>query len=134
MTLLNFPNTKEKEMITENADGSYTIFINAKFSYATQLAAYEHALKHINNHDFEKSDVQAIEAITHQATIADETEHIPADKFKDRIKQLQKERRKIQRQLKKKEKEIAFIQKHAADPDDYFMRAAENYWLYGDKL
>ena len=52
-------------MIIKNEDGSYTILINAKLSDQGQLLAYEHALRHIINEDFEKENVQEIEADAH---------------------------------------------------------------------
>lgn len=65
--LVNFPNTKGYEMCVENADGSYTILINAKMSSERQKEAYLHAVDHIQNHDFEKDylSVQQIEAEAH---------------------------------------------------------------------
>ena len=68
----NFPNTKEAEAITENSDGTYTIFLNARMSYERQLKAYQHALKHIQNDDFQKPDVQQIESIAHADPVVDE--------------------------------------------------------------
>lgn len=134
VVLLDFPNSG-KEMVVPNEDGSYTVLINAKLSYATQLKAYEHALSHINEDDFSKPDVQAIEAIAHQVpNVPKDAEYIPSEKFKAYIERMRKEKKKIQRQLKRKEKEIAFIQKHAADPNKYFFNAAEDHWLYGDDL
>lgn len=129
--VMDFPNTKEKEMVTENPDGSYTIFINARFSYDTQLKAYRHAMQHIENQDFEKTDVQVIEAIAHKEE--KKPNPIPANKFADYIEQLRRERKQIQRKLRRKEREIAFIIEHyPGDPNDYFMRRAEDYWAYGD--
>lgn len=52
-------------MVTENADGSHSIFINAGLSYEQKKKSYMHELRHINNHDFEKHDVQEIEYNTH---------------------------------------------------------------------
>lgn len=63
--IINFPNSGN-EMIVKNEDGSYTILINAKLSAQGQLLAYEHALKHIRNNDFEKSNVQEIEKAAHK--------------------------------------------------------------------
>ncbi|MEJ8735804.1 hypothetical protein, partial [Mediterraneibacter sp. ICN-202921] len=60
----NFPNSGN-EMVIKNEDGSYTILINAKLSDQGRISAYEHALKHITNEDFEKTDVQEIEASAH---------------------------------------------------------------------
>lgn len=53
-------------MVIKNEDGSYTILINAKLSDQGQLLAYEHALKHIVNGDFDKESVQEIESSAHQ--------------------------------------------------------------------
>ena len=63
--LIDFPN-KGKEMVIPNEDGSYTILINAKLSDAERMAAYEHAMKHIVGNDFEKDEVQKIEAKIHR--------------------------------------------------------------------
>lgn len=63
--LIDFP-VKGKEMVVPNDDGSYTILINARLSDAARMAAYEHAMKHILNDDFEKMDVQDIETEAHK--------------------------------------------------------------------
>lgn len=67
--LVNFPNTKGHEMCIENEDGSYTILINAKLSSDEQKDAYNHAMYHIENNDFEKYDVQQIEFEAHHSEI-----------------------------------------------------------------
>lgn len=41
--------------------GGYTIYIDPRQSMSGMFRAYQHALEHIRNHDFEKSDVQEIE-------------------------------------------------------------------------
>ena len=53
------------EMVTPCADG-YTVYLNAKLSYRGRVRAYEHALQHISHNDFEKYDVQLIEAEAHK--------------------------------------------------------------------
>ena len=53
------------EQIVKNRDDSYTIFINARLSHNKQLEAYKHALKHIENGDFEKDDADGIELDAH---------------------------------------------------------------------
>ncbi len=53
------------EMISEDVDG-YTVYLNAKLSDADQRAAYDHAMRHIQNRDFERYDVQRIEAVAHK--------------------------------------------------------------------
>lgn len=53
------------EVVTENEDGSYTIFINSRMNYEKQMKAYLHAMKHIAGDDFQKDDVQSIEYRAH---------------------------------------------------------------------
>ena len=43
----------------------YTIYINARLNTESRLRAFKHALRHISCHDFEKYDVQLIEADAH---------------------------------------------------------------------
>lgn len=62
--IIDFP-VKGKEMVMPNEDGSYTILINARLSQIGRMKAYEHALKHILNDDFEKDDIQQIELNAH---------------------------------------------------------------------
>lgn len=44
-----------------NPDGSYSIFINARFGYEAQKEVYLHELRHIRNNDFGKFNVEEIE-------------------------------------------------------------------------
>lgn len=52
--------------VRENADLSHTVVLNARMSRDRQLEAYMHELEHIENKDFEKEDVQAIETAAHK--------------------------------------------------------------------
>ena len=54
------------EQVTQNHDGSYTIFLNARDSTAMNKMSYAHAMSHIHNNDFEKPDVQQIETEAHE--------------------------------------------------------------------
>ena len=63
--LINFPTGKTKEAVTENEDGSYTIFIEEKLSQEEREKAFLHAMKHIDNNDFFKADIQKIEFDAH---------------------------------------------------------------------
>ena len=67
--LIDFPTTA-KEAVTENEDGTYTVFINAKLTREKQLEAYMHALGHIMGNDFEKENADEIEFIVHNARTA----------------------------------------------------------------
>ena len=80
--VMDFPNKRGHEMVVPNEDGSYTIFINAGLNRESQLKAYEHAMKHIENDDFQKTDVQEIEYIAHTSLPKPE----PAQVYLDRKK------------------------------------------------
>lgn len=125
--LVNF-STSGKEMVVQNEDGSYTVLINAKLSQDGQLKAYQHALNHIENGDFEKSDVQSIEFQAHELKSVEDFVPIPASEFEKQIKRLQKERKKLQKALKDKETEIDLIMNLCGS--DYFFKIAERKWLY----
>ena len=49
------------EAVLKGADG-YTVYISARLDDERARAAYRHALRHIENGDFDKSDVQRIES------------------------------------------------------------------------
>lgn len=49
------------EQVVFNPDGSFTIFINARLTHERQMQAYQHALLHIMEHDFEKESADDIE-------------------------------------------------------------------------
>lgn len=54
------------ETICKNSDDSFTIFINSRWSAEEQRRCFEHALDHVRHHDWEKEDVQTIEARAHR--------------------------------------------------------------------
>ena len=53
------------EMVTLCEDNDYTIYINGRLCDHKRREAYRHALAHIERDDFEKTDVQQIEADAH---------------------------------------------------------------------
>ncbi len=128
VVVIDFKTGKGKEMVVPNEDGSYTILINSRLTYASQLKAYEHAMRHINNNDFEKTDVQPIEYSAHNLSSA---EDVPtsAQQHIEKIKKIQAEHRRTQKQIKKDQKRVQFI----IDNCDMFRRAEDQY-LYGDDL
>lgn len=54
-----------KEAVTENEDGSYTIFLDSRLSFEAQKEAFTHAMRHIMDDDFCKGDVQSVEERAH---------------------------------------------------------------------
>lgn len=124
--LLNMDNN---EVVTHNEDDSYSIFINARLSNDGQLKAYEHAMRHIKNQDFQKEDVQAIETSAHSIAVPENTKPIPAEKYKEQIERIRRSRKRIQRLMKKDEERVKFIQEYM----DVFA-LCEHQKLYGDDL
>lgn len=55
-----------KECVTPNDDGTYTVLINDRLSYEGRVKAYEHAMRHIYENDFEAESVQLVEAAAHK--------------------------------------------------------------------
>ena len=52
------------ETVTPCLSG-YTVYLNSRLSYEQRKKAFAHALRHIRNKDFDKSDVQSIESNAH---------------------------------------------------------------------
>ncbi|MGP1349008.1 MAG: hypothetical protein ACTTK0_05120 [Stomatobaculum sp.] len=63
--LIDFPDVKPAETVTKNEDCTYSVFLNSRLSDLMLREAYEHAIKHIYNSDFEKENVQDIEVEAH---------------------------------------------------------------------
>ena len=57
---------KVNEMVTENEDCSYSIFINGHLCETKRLKAFQHAMSHITEGDFSKNDIQKIEYDAHR--------------------------------------------------------------------
>lgn len=124
VNLINFtrPGT---ELVMQNEDGSYTVLINAKISYEHQLKAYAHALKHIKQGDFEKTNVQHIETIAHD--IADIKKEPIEEKYPNYARHLRRRRAKRRKQQREMDKRISFLQENGHD----FFGSAEESYLYG---
>lgn len=53
-------------IVRQTPTDDYVIIINSRLSDQAQREAFRHEMWHIENHDFEKSDVQAIEYEAHK--------------------------------------------------------------------
>lgn len=125
VVLMDFPSKKGNEMVIPNEDGSYTIIINAGLNYESQQKAFEHAMYHIENNDFQKESVQEIEYIAHHMKESIE----PASIYIDRIKRLQREQRAIKRQIELDKNRVKFIMENCD-----MLKRAEYHYLYGDDM
>lgn len=62
---LDMKATKVKETVMCNEDGSYTVFLNTRFTTEQLNEAYIHACRHIDRDDFHKESADSIEAYAH---------------------------------------------------------------------
>ncbi len=191
--LFDFKRQRGREMVVKNEDGSFTILINSRLSHRGQLEAYHHAMSHIENNDFEKTDVQTIETAAHETEqrqadtplqrparasdlapeqtqaqvqaqipapirtpaptgsqshkleiqtptgsqfhkieIPPDAEVMPAPKYLERLKELRKQRKKTQRQLRQYEEDTTFLERMGAGLDTF--ARGEHWKLYGNDL
>lgn len=130
VVLINFP-AKGNEMVVPNEDGSYTILINVRLSEEGRMLAYQHAMRHIAADDFQKEEIQTIEAQAHELLDSAKVQKIPSQEYEIIIKKIQQRRKKIKKAMAQAEEKIKFIQKYG---QDQFFERAEEYYLYGDNL
>lgn len=99
------------EMVVPCSDGDFTVYLSAKLDMEHRLRAYEHALKHIRNHDFQKTDVQQIESEAHGLTVPEPP--ITEDPRKKRYEEMRRKnaraRKRIQKQLVRKQKQVEYL-------------------------
>lgn len=128
------------EMVTPCADG-YTVYIDISLDESHRLAAYNHALDHIRNGDFDSDNirsVQEMEAAAHSLPVMPERTQTPMPEHKitkgsEQIEQTgsnkprkpRKRRNKYSKQLKKLQETIKFLDELGYD----FFAAAERSWL-----
>lgn len=127
--VIDFKDIKGNELVTPNEDGSYTILINARLSYEMQLESYEHAMKHIKNEDFQKTDTQAIETIAHDIVTPLKKERL-SDFHQRILEEIRKSRKRIQKELKKIDERNSWMMDH--DPE--FFDRMEGTFLESQRL
>lgn len=124
------------EQVVKNQDGSYTIFLNARYSREYNLRSYQHAIEHINNGDFDREcgDVQVIEAAAHEMPIETIPAALPdpvitvAEKIKKPRKRKRRHRQKpFERYIT--QDRSSFIAEYC---DSFAL--AEHRYLYGNNL
>lgn len=62
---VKFPSPKVHEVVTENEDGSITVFLDKNATQESNKKRFLHVMKHLEGNDFEKEDVQSIESEAH---------------------------------------------------------------------
>ena len=126
--LLDFGGRKGNEFVTPNSDGSYTIFINSRISFDAQRKALKHAIFHIEHHDFEKQDVQAIESYAH-AIAKQKEEQARKETAEQRRKQMIEEvkKRTRERRLQDENRKYLMEMKRHEDFMNIYMAINPNY-------
>lgn len=61
----NLP-TSIPAFVIPDTDGNYTIVLNARHTHEQHLISYYHEMKHIENGDYEKNNVDLIEIFAHE--------------------------------------------------------------------
>ena len=98
--LVDFSTTKVNEVVLKNDDGTFTVLLNSKFNEEQLHDAFEHALNHIRNNDFDKISVQSIEAEAHQQMTAEEVcERLSKEAAERRRKRFARRSKKRQKKL-----------------------------------
>ena len=96
------------EQVIKASDGHYTIFLNARDAVDQRMLAYEHAIQHLRNEDFEKDDVQKIETDAH---LIENQAHAPAPekpkkKRRDSDAAFERQWSRLQKKLARKRKDL----------------------------
>lgn len=126
------------ETIVKNDDGSYTVFINARFSFERQQESVRHALRHLEHNDFDKDNVQQIEFEAHQLPIApprdlgvQSKEEVTNQRNKKIAEEAVKRRKRYQRRHKKRQKLLdeyeAFASRMRDEDPDFYYRHQDRY-------
>lgn len=116
------------EAVTVNEDGSYSVFLDPQLSPEARKKRYEHALEHIKSLDFEKENVQEIEAQTHKIETPISSEAKIENLVRPTARKRKYRRRSTEKQWKEAEGRRAFMSRY--DPD-YALKQWENERLYG---
>lgn len=98
-----------REIVSPNPDGTYTILIDSRLNDDMRLSAFNHALNHIDNGDFDVDNVATVDAIELRA------HGIPGEQFK----------KEIVRKIRRKSPKLKFLEKSGYD----FFAAAERRYL-----
>lgn len=62
---VKFPSPKVHEAVSENEDGTITIFLDKNATRESQRKRFLHVMRHLAGDDFRKEDIQIIEANAH---------------------------------------------------------------------
>ena len=128
--IIDFKSAGIDEQVILNQDGSYTILIDARASYEAQAAAYEHAMSHIRNGDFQKNDVQQIEAAAHGIEVPAPV--IQMEEIQPKKKVQSKSNRKAWAKVNRQRREMQrYCDMMGMDFEDYLFRRWEEKKLYG---
>jgi len=120
--LTDFPTDAVHEMVVPCVDG-YTIYIDIKQDEAHRMASYNHAMEHIHNRDWEREDVQQIEAEAHHIEPMIPEERKEDDEYVIRArKRAERWAKELDRKKRKYQKRLEFIEKYYGSSSDYALK------------
>ena len=105
ITLIDMEYGIEEEVC--EVDGYYNIFLNSRSSHAARLNAFDHAIEHIRRDDWEKADVQLIEAEAHGIAKAVPDQSESSRRHWELRKRMSKEIAKMERKLRQYERKYS---------------------------
>jgi len=106
---IHFPAPTIHEAVSPNIDGTYSIYIEKNLSHNMQREVFKHAMRHILNNDFEKADVQEIEAVAHGITQVEPVRVRDDAELLKMMSRVIKWHRKIKRELVKHEQMLGLL-------------------------
>lgn len=123
-----FPHGKVHEFVLPCIDG-YTIYIDDNLTREQQEAAYHHALRHIQAGDFDRDNIQDIEADAHDLpkepvrsspiqSVPVRTPELPKEDPKQAARRKRRQQR-IKRELRRIERRVARFESEGRDYNEY---------------
>lgn len=123
VVLKDFPPGKVHEAVRQRPDGTYLVLIDARLNQIRQLEEYEHALHHIENGDFDKADVQQIEAEAHGIIVEPKA-------VKEWVKKRRRAKARWERMM---EKRYSYCYERGIDPNEYALDRRDTHDMFYPK-
>ena len=120
--VIHFQSHAVHEFVVPCADG-YTIYIDEDLDQTRREEEYQHAMEHIRRMDWEKEDVQEIEAAAHHIEVM-----VPENRKEDNAyvirarKRAERWAKELDRKKRKYQKRLEFIEKYYGSSSDYALK------------
>ena len=109
LTIYRVPMTVGEGISPNAEDAGYTAYVNEDAEDYQAIYEALHAIKHANDHDFQKADVQQIESDAHKINEEEVKEALKEEE--ERKKRIARSKAMIEKERKKLQKEIRALKK-----------------------